>query len=289
MYINDLSNATDCFVKLFADDTFLSLSCQKKADLQKKANIEIENIRKWLFANKLTLNVDKSKFMIISRRRDANHSFSLKINGEAVGRCSTYKYLGLIIDDKLDWKSHVNYICKKVSKACGILSKLRHCINLDTLRTVYYALGYSYLRYGNIVWGNCSKTTIKPLAVIQNRIIKIMTFAPFGRIDVDPVYLHLKLLDLNKIHYLEKAKFMFKYHKGSLPACFENYFQNQSRVNHGYNLRNRAINYHTGSQDSQNMMKNNGRAIWDTIPNDIKNSLNIKAFSKKLKTEILLV
>ena len=79
--------------------------------------------------------------MIISRRRDANHSFSLKINGEAVGRCSTYKYLGLIIDDKLDWKSHVNYICKKVSKACGILSKLRHCINLDTLRTVYYALG----------------------------------------------------------------------------------------------------------------------------------------------------
>ena len=97
-------------------------------------------------------------------------------------------YLGLIINDKLDWKSHVNYICKKVSKACGILSKLRHCINLDTLRTVYYALGYSYLRYGNIVWGNCSKTTIKPLAVIQNRIIKIMTFAPFGRIDVDPVY-----------------------------------------------------------------------------------------------------
>ena len=117
LYINDLPNATDCFVKLFADDTFLSLSCQKKADLQKKANIEIENIRKWLFANKLTLNVDKSKFMIISRRRDANHSFSLKINGEAVGRCSTYKYLGLIIDDKLDWKSHVNYICKKVSKA----------------------------------------------------------------------------------------------------------------------------------------------------------------------------
>ena len=140
--------------------------------------------------------------MIISRRRDANCAFSLKIEDDDIGRCSTYKYLGLIIDDKLNWKPHIDYTCKKVSKACGILSKLRHCINPDTLRTVYYALAYSYLRYGNIVWGNCSKLTIQPLQVIQNRIIKIMTFAPFGRIDVDPVYLHLKILDLTKIHYL---------------------------------------------------------------------------------------
>ena len=75
--------------------------------------------------------------MIISRRRDANRAFSLKIEDDDVGRCSTYKYLGLIIDDKLNWKPHIDYTCKKVSKACGILSKLRHCIHLDTLRTVY--------------------------------------------------------------------------------------------------------------------------------------------------------
>ena len=116
-----------------------------------------------------------------------------------------------------------------------------------------------------------------------------MTFAPFGRIDVDPVYLHLKILDLTKIHYLEKAKFMFKYYNNSLPDCFENYFENQTTVNHGYNLRSRANNYHTGSQDTQNMLKNKGRAIWDTIPDNIKDSLSIGAFAKKLKNDILLV
>ena len=76
---------------------------------------------------------------------------------------------------------------------------------------------------------------------------------------------------------------MFKYHNISLPDSFENYFENQTTVNHGYNLRSRANNYHTGSQDTQNMLKNNGRAISDTTPDNIKDSLSIGAFAKKLK------
>ena len=106
LYINDLPNASNFFVKLFADDTFLSLSSPNFNELKKKTNNEIRKIFNWLVANKLTLNIKKSQFMIISKRKGVNfNAFKLKINGVALERCSAYKYLGLWIDEGLTWKT----------------------------------------------------------------------------------------------------------------------------------------------------------------------------------------
>ena len=290
LYINDLPNASNFFVKLFADDTFLSLSSQNFDDLKKKTNSEMKKVYSWLIANKLTLNVKKSKFMIISKRKGVNtNCFKLKINGVSLEKCSSYKYLGLLIDDGLTWKEHVKHVCQKLSKACGIISKIRHCVNINTLKTIYYALGYSYIRYCNIVWGNATKNTLKPLMAMQNRLIRIMTFAPFGRIDIDDLYLKLRLLGLEKIHYLEKSKFMYKYYNNKLPAYFNNYFENRDTISHSYNLRNRNPPRRILSTYAEKMIKNNGYDIWNTIPTNIKNCKNLKSFSEKLKKEILLV
>ena len=78
----------------------------------------------------------------------------IKINGKRLDICDEYKYLGVIFDSHLTWKPHIDRVCNKVSKACGALSKLRHCVDLNTLKNVYYALVHSYLRYGVIAWGN---------------------------------------------------------------------------------------------------------------------------------------
>ena len=289
LYINDLPNASDFFVKLFADDTVLSLSCQNLKQLNKKTAVELDKIYKWLVANRLTLNVKKSKFMIITRKRVQKHNFKLKLNGTPLERCSSYKYLGLNFGEKLNWKMHVDYVCKKISKACGIISKLRHCVDTEILKTVYYALGYSYLRYGNIIWGNAAKTVLEHLATLQNRIIRIMTFAPFGRVDLDPVYRDLKILGLPEMHFLEKAKFMHKYHHGKLPSLFNDYFQTNTTVSHSYNLR--RINHVRPilSIYSKRMIKHNGMDIWNTIPNEIQIISNIKTFAYRLKKDILLV
>ena len=143
---------------------------------------------------------------------------------------------------------------------------------------VYYSLGYSYLRYCNIVWGSASKNILKPLIALQNRILRVMAFAPFGRIDIDNLYDKLSLLGLDKIHYLEKAKFMYKYYNNKLSANFDNYFQNQTVVNHSYNLRNRNP-----------PRRQNGIDIWTSIPTEIQSCQTLKSFSTKLKTDILLV
>ena len=109
--------------------------------------------------------------------------FSVKINDSPLESCKSYKYLGVIIDDKLKWDAHIKYISTKISKACGALTRLRNCTNIEVLKNVYHALVHSYLRYGILIWGNASKTVRTPLQTLLNKVARIMVSAPFGNID----------------------------------------------------------------------------------------------------------
>ena len=180
LFINDLPNCTKFKVTLFADDTFLKMESTDINALKAEANKEMKNICNWLIANKLTLNIVKSKYMILSRKANLNeHDFVLKLNGAKLKRCSHYKYLGVIIDENLSWKSHIQHLCEKIGKTCSVLAKIRHCTDTATIKSVYYALVFSHLSYCNLIWGDACESIIKPLKTLLNRIIKIMVFAPY--------------------------------------------------------------------------------------------------------------
>ena len=131
--INDLPAATSFYIKLFADDTFLC--CQNKdiAILEKQVNEELNKVCDWLKSNKLTLNVSKSKYMLTLRNKKKSYSFNICIDEESLKECDSYKYLGVIIDKNLTWNEQIQHVSQKISKACGYLSKLRHCVTTDTL------------------------------------------------------------------------------------------------------------------------------------------------------------
>ena len=175
--------------------------------LETEVNDEIEKVHTWLASNKLTLNISKSKFMIISNKKAIPRNFTVAINGENLEKCTSYKYLGIIFDEKLNWKEHISYVCGKVASACGALAKLRHCVNTNILKEFYHALSYSYIRYGLIVWGNALPTTLKPVQALMNRAARIITFSPFGHIDMKPIYECLEILDLKNAFLLETSKF----------------------------------------------------------------------------------
>ena len=156
IFINDLPEATNFFIRLFADDTFLCSQNDDLVLLENEVNFELNKVFIWLSSNKLTLNIKKSKFMFLSNKKNIERELIIKINGKILESCEEYKYLGVIFDNNLSWKPHIDRVCNKVSKACGALSKLRHCVDLNTLKNVYHALVHSYLRYGITVWGNAS-------------------------------------------------------------------------------------------------------------------------------------
>ena len=96
IFINDLPNCCKLDATLLADDTFLSLASKNTAQLQKDMCKELNKVYKWLVLNKLTLNIKKSKYMIISKgKRISEGDFRLKLNGISLQRCEEYKYLGI--------------------------------------------------------------------------------------------------------------------------------------------------------------------------------------------------
>lgn len=290
LFINDLPSITNFNVKLFADDTFLSIHDKDIKLLQKNANIEMKKVSKWFMANKLTLNVSKSKFMIIKRSNTkSNTDFSLKYNGKRMERCTSYKYLGVHLDEKLNFKNHVKYLCEKLSKMCGLFAKLRHCCELDLLKTVYHALVESHLQYCNTIWGNNEKT-LEPLIKLQDKILRIMCFLPNHTSNMESVYKRLDLLDIKKLNKLTTAKFMYKFKNKKLPKIFDNFFRTTA-TDQRYSLRNR-VNQDFSCEWGRTIygmkrLQYEGVQLWNGIAPGIRNLTNIKDFSKKYKLFLL--
>ena len=109
LYINDLPEATSLFIKLYADDTFLCAQSNDLKTLETEVNEELGKVFDWLRSNKLTLNIAKSKYMIVTNKRNIT-PMSIHIQDTELGECDSYKYLGVIFDRKLNWKAHIDYI-----------------------------------------------------------------------------------------------------------------------------------------------------------------------------------
>ena len=144
-----------------------------------------------------------------------------------------------MINKNMSWKCHIEYICKKITKACGYFSKLRHYVNTDTRISVYYALVHSYLRYGITSWGCASATALQPLVSLLNRVVRIITFAPFGNIDVDSIFKYLDVPNVMNTLDLETGKLMYKKEKDLLPMpdIVDHFPARNTIISHSYNLR----------------------------------------------------
>ena len=118
-------------------------------------NKELKSIDNWLSCNKLSLNFDKTSFVIFHpSQKKFTKSISLLLNNNSIEQKDYVKYLGVFIDSHLKFKEHIHQLSKKISRGIGILAKLRPFVSQDILIQFYYSLFYSFLTYGLIVWGN---------------------------------------------------------------------------------------------------------------------------------------
>ena len=214
------------------------------------------------------------------------------MNGEKLEQCQSYKYLGVYIDENLSWKAHIDYICKKIAKACGYLSKIRHCVHIDTLISVYYALVHSYLKYGIMSWGNASSSVLEPLINLNTRAVRIMTFAPFGNIDVKSIYKYLNILEIPQLFTLESGKFIFKSENGLLPNVnIAKHFElRNANVNHQYGFRNHGIHLQTIICDRSHGKKSiqfRGSKLWNDLSEELRNSNSLNIFKRRYKKFLL--
>ena len=153
-------------VLLFADDTTLSTSGSNFSQLVDTLNLELGDIADWMAANRLSLNIDKT-YALISSKCDYNIILDpIIFDSKFVDIVSEAKFLGVFVDNDLSFRKHISYVCNKLSKTVGILSKIKHFVPLDIMIKLYYSLAYPYFTYCNVVWENTFPTHVKPFNCI---------------------------------------------------------------------------------------------------------------------------
>ena len=183
IYINDIAKASSFHTTLFADDINLHMSNSCFNILQTTINLELCKINHWLRTNKLSLNYNKTNFMLLTSRKHNPASFKIIMNNHNISPEDNLKYLGVLLDNKLSWKPHVQKVKTQLSRACGILSKLKYYTTLPELKVVYNSLIHPYLNYTILNWGCASNATIQPLIKLQNKAIKIINPTNMGSLE----------------------------------------------------------------------------------------------------------
>ena len=214
-------------------------------------------------------------------------NFKLFMGSHEIEKTDNYTYLGIIMDDKLNWNLQINKMCSKLSNVCGILSKVRHYLNRAALLLIYNSLFDSRLRYGILGWGTASNQHLSRLRVLQNRAVRFITFSQF-RTSAAPLYSLLKILPLDEQFFLQKSIFMHSLHYNNLPFALSSYCQQPV---HQYGTRYKTSNNYVlpcpTTNRSQRSIKFAGPKAWAEVPNEVKDLAFRKPFSKKLKEYIL--
>ena len=152
---------------MFAGDTNLFCKSKTVKTLFLKANIELKNILEWFQANKLSLNEDKTRFTFFYKLQERNNLPLqlpiLKINYYEIKRSISIKFLGVMVDEHLNWKDHINVIENKLSKNLGLLHKAKQFLNAKAIKSLYLSFIHSYLTYGYVVWCSTSMSKTRKL------------------------------------------------------------------------------------------------------------------------------
>lgn len=228
VYVNDIKNATNLKVLSFADDTTAFTSHPNLDTLFETANREANGLYEWFCANKLAVNAKKTKYILLSPNTHlTTTNLCLKINNETITRVgnhmedTSFKFLGINIDENLTWKHHISIIQSKISKGTYALNRVKHFLPVKIMLMLYYSLVHCYLNYGIQIWGGSSHC--KQLEKAQKRAIRVISKKSYNS-HTDPLFRKHEILKLSDEHELQTLLFMFDYSTNMLPLSFHDMF-----------------------------------------------------------------
>ena len=164
----------------------------------------------------------------------------------------------------------MNIYKKVISQSVGIIAKMRKYLDNTNLVALYYSFFFSHILYGILVCGSATKSTIKPLQTLQNKVLKIINKSTWKDHIVNNKFFHkFQILKISDIYKFELSKFMYSYHVKALPAIFDSYFLPIAEV-HNYNTRSKSnqnyfLNF-VNSNSGKNSIKFYGVQLWNLIP-----------------------
>ena len=244
IYINDISQSSDKFDFLaYADDTTLSTTLNKFStsddmNISDLINLELYKINEWLEINKLSLNANKSRFMIFHMPNKQITLPILQICNTNIEKVNEFNFLGLTLDTRLDWKRHSNNTSNKISRTIGVLNKLKNVLPQHIKTIIYNTLILPHLNYCILCWGFKSNRVF----ALQKKAVRIITCSKYNA-HTEPLFKTVKLLKFTDLLKLRELYFYYKFIHGLLPIPLQNWHIIRNTNIHEHNTR-RQSNLH---------------------------------------------
>ena len=146
LFINDLHKAVEfSSVNHFADDTNLLLIDKSLKKINIPINRHLKLTVDWIRANKVSLNASKTEIVLFKpRNKKITKQLHFCVTGQKIKQSSQVLYLGVILQDDLNWDAHLTNLEKKLSCSIGLLSTIRHHVPMHLLQTIYYSIFNSH-------------------------------------------------------------------------------------------------------------------------------------------------
>ena len=213
---------------MFADDTNLFFSHRNISTLFLTVNNELHKIGEWFKANRLSLNIKKTKYTFFHKNSVKDNIPlklpELKIANRAIERTHAIKFLGVLLDENITWKNHICSVEKKLAKNIGLLYRAKYFLDESSLKTVYFSYIHSYLNYANIAWASTYQTKLKTVHYHQKHAVRIV-FNQEKLTHSRPLLRSLNALNVYQINLYQHLNFMHKVSNNVAPLIFNDMFK----------------------------------------------------------------
>ena len=177
LFVNDLPININSNVIQFADDTTIFASGRDAVDVIHSLNTDLNTFSAWCNQNFLKVNIQKTKAICLKKRTTRpNLSIPLIFNNVPIPFSDSVQLLGIHLDPDLCWNAHISYLHKDLAKICYLLNTLKHILPKASLKQLYFALFFSKLSYGLLLYGSATKTLLSPLFILQKKSHSICLF-----------------------------------------------------------------------------------------------------------------
>lgn len=285
LYINDLGKWLDkCKYHMFADDTIVYLSMENQNELVNQVNKELTVLNDWFNANKLKVNINKTKCLWVGKERPSN--LNIKIDKDKIQEVETAKYLGVFIDNKLNFKPHIDYVCKKISKKLGVLARVGKHLTIWSRKVIYNTIVFPHFIYCGTILHLANQESLNRLQKLQNRamriVLKMDKYTSIGRMLGVLEWLNVRqLLEYQVLVFIKKIelKMVPEYLSDSLVRI---------RDVHNYNTRGNSKYFVEGKlkKNSQIGIFYRGIRAFNDLSDELRHCVALKKFKYMLRKDL---
>jgi hypothetical protein len=259
-YINDLQYATELFTLMFADDTFCLNADEDIKTLIQNVNVQINRMAVWFRANKLAVNINKTKYVIFTMKgkkidentppllyneNEPNEPVDASLitpleryhDNHPLKEGRAYKLLGIYLDEHLSLNFHTEHLVSKLTRSLYCIKQAKHIIPAAGMRALYFALIHSHLVYCSSLLSMLSAKNVNKIKKIQKKALRIMDGSSYNA-HTAPIMLKYQILPFELLIKQSQLSFMHSIEYKYAPNSFDNVWQKNSERQPELNLRN---------------------------------------------------